>query len=146
MRRKISTEKSFKVNKKSLIKYGISILVFAAVSVFFLSLRNVFTVSYPTAELYAILSDAFVLPGMLGIMLFVLVWISTTGFFDMISYGFSVAGRSLIPGMRIYKDEKYADYKQRKDKSRLTGYSFLLYVGVGFTLVGIVFLILFYTA
>ena len=146
MPRRINTEKSFKVNKRTLIKYGAATLVFGALSIFHLSLRGVFDTAYSKAELFAILSDAFALPGIIGMMVFVLLWISSTGFFDMITYGVSIAGRSFIPGMRIYKDERYADYKKRKEKNRLTGYSFILFVGVVFTLLGMLFLVLCYKA
>ena len=131
------------MNKKTIVKYVAATIVFALATLFCLSLRGAFGGTHSKSELFGILSDSFVIPGIIGIMVFILVWISTTGFFDMITYGLSIAGRSLIPGMRIYKEERFADYKERKEKNRLSGYSFLLFVSVGFTLVGIVFLMLY---
>ena len=131
------------MNKRAVVKYCAAILIFAFASLCFLLLRGAFSTEYGTAELFGILSDAFALPGIIGIMVFLLVWISSTGFFDTLSYGLNVAARSFIPGMRIYRDEKFADYKERKDKNRPKGYSFLLVVGSGFTLVGVIFLILY---
>jgi hypothetical protein len=92
---------------------------------------------------YRVLTDAFSIPGVILIMVGCLVFISTDGFFDMISYALSKLGRSLVPFSKK-TDESYYDYKTRKSGQRFTGYSFLFFTGLAFLAVALVFLALFF--
>lgn len=80
-----------------------------------------------------ILCDALTIPGTLLLMVGCLVWVSNLGALDGIAYALSFTVRSLIPGMRGKRDEKYADYVERRREKPVRGYGFLLISG-GITL------------
>ena len=92
---------------------------------------------------YLMLCDAFFIPGVLLVMFGCLMWVSTTGFFDGISYAVGMAVRSLIPGGRT-TDESYVDYIMRKRENRAKGYGFLFYSGLVTVAVSGVFMVLYY--
>ena len=94
---------------------------------------------------YLQLSDAFFVPGIVMLLVGVLVWISTTGFFDSISYIATIGLRALIPLMRRDKSEEYYDYKARKEGKRINGYSFVLISGAIYLAIGVIFTILYFT-
>ena len=96
------------------------------------------------ADKYRMLSDAFTVPGILLLMFGCLVWVSNLGVLDGIAYAVNFAFRALIPGGRC-RDEKYADYVERKRKNRMKGYGFLFVSGGVTVALAIVFMILFYS-
>ena len=124
------------------MKYSIATTVGIGLAILSLSLGG-YSADSAAVDKYRMLCNAFTIPAILLIMVGCLVSISTTGFFDMISYGFSRAARALIPGGRR-PDQSYAAYKERKEKSRFQDYSFILITGILFLVVAIVFMILFY--
>ena len=91
--------------------------------------------------IYLNLSDAFAIPAVVMLMVAVLIWVSTTGNFDMLTYGFSRAKGAFIPSP-TYKHEQFYDYKVRKDQKRIKGYSFLFVAGGIYLIPAIVFNIL----
>lgn len=129
--------------KSLLVKYGVSVSVGAAMSAFVLFAYDFSSLTLPVDK-YRVLTDAFSIPGIILVMVGCLVWVSTEGFFDMISYGLRWLGQSLIP-FSEKNHESFYDYKMRKSENRLTGYSFLFYTGFAFLVIAIVFLILFYS-
>ena len=128
--------------KKTLIKYSVTTAAASAVAVLSLYLGG-YSTDISAVEKYKMLCNAFTIPAILLIMLGCLVAISTSGFFDMLSYAFSRAAHAFIPGGRK-ADETFADYKEKKAEARFSGYSFLIVVGLAFLIVAIVFMILFY--
>lgn len=90
-----------------------------------------------------ILSDAFTLPGLLCIFSGLMIWMGNEGAFDGITYVLSYAFHALLPGT-LNKRESYKDYRERKRGKKPAGFAFLLITGVGFTLVGILFLAMFH--
>ena len=129
--------------KKILIKYGISIGVGAALVLLFLDLNGFYAAEVLTDK-YKLIADAFTIPGVIFVMVAALVWVSTTGFFDMLSYGLGKAVRSLIPGGAAKKSESFFDYKTSKEGKRFSGYSFILFTGILFLVIGVVFTALFF--
>lgn len=129
---------------KSVIKkYTITTAIGASITVLTMYLRN-FATETDLAERYRILADAFSISGVVMIMVWCMVAVSTTGFFDMISYSLSSLGRALIPFYNKER-ERYYDYKTRKNSERFSNYGFILVVGVVFTSVALIFTALFYT-
>ena len=96
------------------------------------------------AQQYLNLADAFTIPGVVMIMAGLLVWVTSRGGFDMISYGLLRAKDSLIPGSK-HSGEQYYDYKVRQDKKRPKGYSFMFISGGIYLVPAIIFNILYYT-
>lgn len=127
--------------KAGLIKYGTAILFCGALVWVYVSLRD-FSAAEPV-EKYRMLSDAFMIPGMILIMAGLLLFVSGQGGMDGISYMAGRAIRSLVPGMdRV--DEKFFDYVKRKQEKRVRGYGFLFAVGAASLAVAFIFLFLFY--
>ena len=131
--------------KKIIIKYSISLVIGAALVLLFLDL-NGFYLAETMLEKYKLIADAFTIPGVIFIMVGALVWVSTTGFFDILSYALGRAARSLIPGGAAKEAESFHDYKARKVDARFSGYAFILYTGLLFLVVSIIFTILFFCA
>ena len=129
---------------KNLLKYGITVgvcLTFVAIFCFSRDiLQQTLTVKY------RILCDAFTVPGAICLCLGVLIWASTDGFFDGLTYCLSIAWRSMIPGGRATPPEKYYDYVLRKREKRATGFGFLFIVGGILMAFALLFMALFYRA
>lgn len=131
---------------KTLKKYLITSLIALIVTVGLLSAFGLFSGELTGDETIRAFADAFTAVGVLLIALFCLAFVSTQGMFDGLSYVGMVAVRSLVPGMRYGKYEKYGDYKVRKndDRGDVKNYLFMLFIGLGFTAIGVVFTVLFF--
>ena len=133
--------------KRNLLRYGIPALVGGVIAWAFVALRNYGAGFTTSTEWYLMLCDAFTVPGVLLFLFGVLIWISNEGTFDGISYGVKHLFRSLVPfGRTGEAQEKYYDYVQRRREKGKAGFGALMLVGLGYFLVGMVFLILFYNA
>ena len=91
---------------------------------------------------YKILTDAFTIPGVVFILVGCLVALSNEGALSSLGWMLKRMFKFLNP-FANKNIEKYSDYVANKKK--VTGYSFLFYTGLLFTVVSIVFLILFYS-
>ena len=128
--------------KSNLLKYGITVLVGAAMAGFILYDRDV--LHLPLVDQYRILCDAFTVPGMLFILSGALLWVSGEGALDGIGYVLSYAIHALLPGSE-HKGERYSDYKERKHGQQASGYGFLFVVGLVLMAISLVFYALFYS-
>ena len=130
---------------KLLLKYLITASVAGVCVLLILWLRD-FSVAPTLLEKYRILSDAFAVPGVCLIMFSLLIWASSEGAFDFLGYAFNRVGDMMIPGHgAMKKHETYYDYVERKRGKRAKGFWFLFFVGLAFTAVSVVFIILFET-
>ncbi len=135
-----------KDGRKLLLKYSITVVICAAVAVFLMWQHNLWSAESNMSRFH-ILSDAFVVPGMLILLSGVLVWVSNFGFFDMLGYVGSRVGSMFIPFYRkSFDHQTFYDYKESRKDKRISGYSFLFIVGGVFFIVGVVFLILYFVA
>lgn len=93
---------------------------------------------YDIDVMYA-LSDGFFLVGAANLAFGALLWISTTGIFDIISYGF----KSVLYLFTLRKKDKdeggYYEYKLRKQENRKAVPFETLWIGAGLLILGIVF-------
>lgn len=95
------------------------------------------------SALYMCLSDSFFVSGFMLAGFGILFKIAAGGFLDGIGYGLKRMALSLIPGARVKKEETYAEYKDRKEKSRKhASITATLVVGGVFIALAGVFLIL----
>lgn len=124
-------------------KYLICFAVMGAFTVGILSSVG-YSAEHPLDVKLLNLSDAFFVPGVVVFLFGVLVWVSTTGFFDSIAYVVNIGFRALVPFMRRGEYEKYYDYKLRKEEKRVKGYGFILISGLVYLLIGAIFAILFF--
>ena len=134
-------------NKDKLIRLAIKYLVgvgVGALLVMFVLLCRGFFLPPALLEQYRILADAFTTAGVVLIMVGVLIWVSTTGSFDMISFALSKLGKALIPFSKK-SDEKYYDYVMRKREKRFSGYLFVFIVGALYMIPAIIFTVMFYS-
>ena len=99
------------------------------------------SVSFDGAQKYIHLADAFTIPAVIMLMLGVLVWISTTGSFDMLGYGLKRGKEAFFPSS--YTHEQFYDYKVRKSKKRMKGYSFMFISGGIYFVPAVIFNILY---
>ena len=122
-------------------KYVSAFFILGAATGIILLLRN-FSPADDAAVRYLNLADAFTIPAVIMLMIGLLIWISTTGNFDMLTYAFSRAKEAFIPSPG-YKHEQFYDYKVRKDAKRIKGYSFLFVAGGIYMIPAIVFNVLY---
>ncbi|MCQ2424251.1 MAG: DUF3899 domain-containing protein [Clostridia bacterium] len=128
---------------RTLLKYGIATLIAAGLGYLFLT-KEGYASSLPPVDRYHILCDAFMVPGLLLIMFGLLVFVANTGFFDIFAFSVKKVVRLMFPALE-YSKEKFHEYRERKnEEGRVRGYGFLFIVGGVFTLIGAVFLVLFY--
>ncbi|MBP5151353.1 MAG: DUF3899 domain-containing protein [Lachnospiraceae bacterium] len=142
----MSEKKEKPALKRFIIAFTVSFIAGIALFIFYLVSRD-----FPVAELkenYRILADAATVPGLLFVMFGALVWAAGKGAVDGVSFAMSRALQALIPGARANADETYADYleRRREKRKKSLGYSFLLLTGLGFMIVAVVFVVLFYNA
>lgn len=129
--------------KGLIISYGVCFLIAAGLCLWISAAQGVFELTEPRA-IFAVLSDAFFVPGVLISGFGLLYKIADGGFLDGVSFGLKRAVLSLIPGGRLKKEESYAEYKERKDKKRKNiKISAPLIVGLVFIVIAAIFLILY---
>lgn len=90
------------------------------------------------------LSDGFFVVGFMLTGMGALIWISTTGFFDIMGYGV----RSLIVLFsslkRIHEHPTYYDYKMEREARRGKPNFVMLFTGIGYLALSAIFLALYY--
>ncbi len=123
-------------------KYAIAFAILGISSWVILSMREQ-SKQTEAAVIFLNLADAFTIPSVVIVMVGIMVWISTTGFFDILNYGISRAVNTFIPFKR-YDDVKFYDYKMKKAEKRISGYSFLFISGAVYFVPAIIFLILYH--
>lgn len=124
--------------KKNLLKYGIPALIGAAITIAVAMGQGLGGVG-SAWSLRALSDGCFVTTVLMGGM-GALVWVSTTGFFDIFTY----AGKSLLvlfsPMKQPEKLKKFYEYKADKDEKRKKADFTLLIVGIGYLLLSFAFL------
>ena len=132
-------------NKIGLIiaKYGITFVAGLLLAYMVMDFKEYSMVTEEALKL-KILADAFTVPGVLFVMFSAMLWVSSQGALDGISYALGLAFRALIPGARTKEDETYYDYIQRKRANRKGGYGFLCVVGFVLILIAVYFIYKYY--
>ena len=135
------------------LRYVITASVFAVMTLLIAWVRGAFTVvdsqtliDYGVTELQYRMqqwSDSFSIVGILGICFGLLVMVSNGGAFDMLAYGMR---RFFALFRKDPLDRKYGGYYEYTQAKRAKKRSFwyLVIVGGGYLLVGVIFLILYY--
>ena len=122
-------------------KYLITVLVGAIFVVTALWLRD-FTELTEKVDIYKALADAFSIPGVIFPMVALLIVLTNEGSLTAVGWMVKRAVNLLIP---LSKKEftSYREYYENRKK--ITGFSFILFVGLGYLLIAIIFTILFFT-
>lgn len=99
-----------------------------------------------TISIFHALSDGFIVIGFLNFGFGVLVWISSTGFFDI--FGFAVKSflNFFIPRSMTSEKANYYEYKVKKAEKRkkVAFFNDMLFVGAGMVALAILFNVLVY--
>ena len=132
-----------KAIRSLIISYSVCFVIAAGVCLWVILAKGVFSMTNKRT-IFATLSDGFFVPGVLLLGFGIMFKIAAGGFLDGVSFGLRRAFLSLIPGGRLKKEENYGEYKERKAKARkkAKGWSPVI-TGLVFTLVAVVFLILY---
>ena len=129
---------------KLIIKYAVCFLI-EGIMVWIVAENYSLATAESDLLRYRILADAFTVPGVAFLMLGLLVWVSTTGFFDGLSYALRRFGRIFtFQGASDATMKKYYDYKMERAGKRYSGYSCILISGAVFFAIALVFLVLYY--
>ena len=129
--------------KIKLLEYSIAISVGIAIVILYISLKGTFQ-AQTASEVYRNLSDGCLIAGGFAVGGAGLLWISNQGGFLGLRYGVEWTLSRFIHAMKA-GTESYHDFRQRHLQSRKTPVAFLLFVGIGYLLLAVTFLILFYT-
>ena len=103
--------------KKKLLQYGITAVVGALMAWWVMDIEGFFVVVGDPVHTRAILCDAFFVPGILLSLIGMLVWISSTGFFDALGYAVRTAAHMFLPFVKTERKSFY-DYKMEKAEKR----------------------------
>ena len=126
----------------TILKYAACIIPGGLVTWLVLDLHG-YAFASSEAERYRVLCDAFTIPGVVLVMISLLFIISNSGGFDGIGYAVKRAAKMLLPF--VGKDmEKYYDYKERRQNSKLKGFSFIWKSGLLFLAAALFFMYKFY--
>ena len=128
--------------KRIIIKYSITIAICLTLTIISLFLRNFLNAVVGTKEYYRIWADSFTIPGLAFIFLALIIFLVNEESLTALGY----LGRTIVRALTPSKKESMNYYEYSQSKKKITGYSCILWVGLAFFLVGLVFLILFYTA
>ncbi len=131
-----------KITKQTKIKYGCALLFSAGLILITLA-RNGFLKGLPVTDVFRILSDAFLGPGILLLMAGLLMWISKEGALDSLSWGAKKLTGGLGSG-KAEKEETYLEYVEKRRTERTKGFGFLLITGGALLMISLLFLFLFY--
>lgn len=128
-------------------KYFIQIAVGLAFSMFIMNSRGAFEAG-TAADCIMAISDGFSVTGILFAGIGMLVWISSlTGFFDPLGYAAKRGLHIIIPAYILDPGKKFYDYKMEKAQKREQGGKSersLLFVGLGFLAIGVLFVLIWY--
>ncbi len=124
-----------------LIQYGAAFLFATALFFIVVSLRNIYTQT-SVVEIMRFLSDGFIVPGVLLICFGAIVAVANMGSFYGIGYAMKHCIEMLIP----FTKKKHQTYKEYiENKKPISNYYFLYVVGAVFTIIGIIFMIIWFT-
>ena len=90
-------------------------------------------------------SDGFFVVGLILTCLGLLVWVSTTGFFDIFSYGFRSLLVMFTPLVKPESFPKFYDYKTKRAENRKPANFKILFLGVAFIVLSALALLVYYS-
>lgn len=126
--------------KNNWIKYLVQIAAALVLSLVIMGLGGAFDAQLSMPDRVKGVCDGFSITAMLYICLGILIWVSTTGFFDIFGYAFRKGAHAIIPGMGFDNcPDRYYDYKQDKMAKRKTKpIHSTLVIGILFLIVSII--------
>ena len=130
--------------KRKLVAYSITAGISLLLSWLVIEMRGGLA-GLDTTKTMQVLSDAFIVPGILFLGLAGILWVSTTGFFDIFGYGIKQAFLWIFTPIAQKTNKKtFFDYKVEKEGHRKSTPKHILFVGVADWILSIVFFVLYY--
>ena len=102
-------------------------------------------VATKTSDIVLAVGDGFTVAAVLYLGMGALMWISTTGFFDIFGYAFKRAARVFIPNFFVDAEGNFYEYKMEKVEKRkgFSQYSALI-IGAVFLVISIILTVVWY--
>ena len=97
-------------------------------------------------SVFMALCDGCFVVGILLVCMGVLLWVGSTGFFDMLSYGLQKLWQRMSAFARGREEQTYYDYKTSRDRRRSRAHRVPLLIGAVFLAGAVVFLLLWQNA
>lgn len=128
-----------------LLRYGITSLLALALAVGIMYARGLFSDALSLSEKMKFVSDGLFVSGILFFGLGSLIWVSTTGFFDMLTYGFRSVWYLFTPATKPEGSGGFYEYKLMKQERRENSPSvrYVALVGLALVLLAAVFAVLY---
>ncbi len=131
-----------KPTKKQLLKYGLAIGIGLVYAIYTVISQDAF--SQDLRGLLRIISDGLFLPGALMVLIGLLMVVSNEGAFDALAYTGKSLKRFFIPERPGEKRVNYREFVEQRREKKVAGFAFLFFVGGAFTLLGLIFMLVFY--
>lgn len=128
-------------NLKYYVQAGLGLVLAFAVMVS----RGLFSKPSVADKVMAV-GDGFTVAAVLYLGMGALIWISSTGFFDIFSYAVKKAAHAIVPGMVEDDAGRYYEYKVEKEAKRKKGVfeHFTLKLGFIFLIISAILLFVWY--
>lgn len=124
-------------------EFAITVLIALAMAISLSVWRGLFEQT-DVAGVFRVLSDSFLIPGALFAGIGGLTWVASYGFFDIMSYGCSAVFGRFIPFDSAYRrKENYYDYRQKKEAKGRTWKKDMVFSGLTFILLSILFSVIY---
>ena len=131
-------------NKKKLSKNIVSAVCTGLVLAFAIMYLRGILEAQDAVQVMMALSDGFFVAGLLYTGFGLLVFASHQGVLDIISYGFRSVLYLFMPFKKNRDEGGYYEYKMKKKESRKGVPFFIIWVGLAFILISVIFLVLYY--
>ena len=132
------------MNKREVVKHLLLLAVALSVSAFYIFTKDL--KSMELYERYRVLADGFTIPGLLLVCFGSLIYLSNLGALDGFIYGIQTAASMLLPFLgksREKADETYGEFLEKRKSHRISGYGFILNVGILLMIIAVYFIIRF---
>lgn len=128
-----------KKSRRLLLQYGVTTVV-ALLIAFPIAVYRGFSADLAFSLNARYLSDGFFVAGLLLTGIGALIWVSSTGFFDIFIYGFKSLLVLFTALVKPKDHPTFYEYKLSREKGRRKGSCFILFVGLFFLALAYVFL------
>jgi hypothetical protein len=126
------------------VKVLIQLVVGLLIAFFIMRYQGAF-VATKTSDIVMAVGDGFTVAAVLYLGVGALMWISTTGFFDVFGFAFKKAARVFIPNFFVDFEGNFYEYKMGKEEKRkgFSQYSTLI-IGAIFLVISIILTVVWY--
>lgn len=124
--------------KIKIIQYSVASFI-GLVMFFIYALLHEMFVQDSFKGVIGLMSNGFLIPGLILILSGLLTLVAKTGFFDIMGYGFRSLWILCTPSKRALQERKtFYEYKEEKNAGTRHWYPFLCFTGLGFVLLAII--------